>query len=463
MLDLALTAFVLAFLALGVRRPFVWVLAYIYVDILAPQKISWALLASLPVSLIVFVAAFGGWLLIDDKRLSRFTFRQGVIVLLLAYCGYTTATADFPVEAAEKWAWVWKALVFAVFLPLTLWSRLRIEAAALVMVLTVGAIVIAGGIKTALGGGGYGGLYLFVNDNTGIYESSIISCAAIAILPLVIWLMKHGTVFPPDWRVRTFGAALIFACMLMPVGTQARTGLICIAAFCALALRTAKRRVLYGGLMAAAALMAVPFLPQSFTERMSTIENHQADQSASTRIAVWRWTFDYVKDHPLGGGFEAYLANEIRYERAVTTGEGNNVAVEYHKVIDKGRAYHSSYFEMLGEQGWPGFVLWVWLHALGLYQMERIRRRWRDRTEPDAQWQAPLANALQQAQAVYLVGSLFVGIAFQPFMFMLIGLQCALWSYVRRIERGAAGKPRQLRRTRPVLLGGARLASNPPG
>ena len=43
MIDLALFAFVMAFLALGIARPFLWVLAYIYIDILAPQKIGWTL------------------------------------------------------------------------------------------------------------------------------------------------------------------------------------------------------------------------------------------------------------------------------------------------------------------------------------------------------------------------------------------------------------------------------------
>ena len=42
---------------------------------------------------------------------------------------------------------------------------------------------------------------------------------------------------------------------------------------------------------------------------------------------------------------------------------------------------------------------------------------------------------MQQAQLVYLCGSLFVGIAFQPFILMIIGLQCGLWSYLRRLER----------------------------
>jgi len=434
MLDLAITGFVFAMLALGLRRPFVWVLAYLYIDILSPQKISWALLASLPISLIAFVLAFLGWLLLDAKADSRFTLRQALIALLLLYCALTTMMADFPEAAAEKWAWVWKALVFALFLPLTLRTRLRIEGATLVMVLTAGAIVITGGIKTLAGGGGYGTLRLFVGENAGLYEGSTLSMVAIAIIPLVWWLARHGTIYPRGRLVTLFALALIFACLLIPIGTETRTGLLCIALLGVLALRSVKRRFVYLALMAGLVLVAIPFLPESFTRRMDTIENHKADQSASTRVAVWMWTLDYAKEHPFGGGFNAYLGNRIRVETQSVAGEGNNVAVAVGETFDQARAYHSSYFEMLGEQGWPGLWLWLWLQALGLWQMERIRRRWRRRSGPGETWQAPLANALQQAQLIYLAGSLFVGIAYQPFILMLIGLQCGLWSYLKRVD-----------------------------
>jgi len=433
-LNLALTGFVFTLFALGLRRPFLWVLAYLYIDILAPQKVSWGFLAKLPISLMAFVLAFAGWLMLDDKRDSRFTLRQGLIAVLLVYCGISTMFADFPVEAGEKWSWVWKALVFAIFLPLTLRTRLRIESAALVMVLAAGAIIIGGGIKTLAGGGGYGSLRLFVNDNTGLYEGSTLSTVAVGLIPLIWWLARHGTIFPSDWRVRLFALALTFACLLIPIGTQTRTGLLCIGLLGVLALRSVKRRFLYVGMMGLIALIAIPFLPASYTKRMSTIENHQSDQSASTRVAVWMWTLDYVGDHPLGGGFDAFRGNKIKVETVDAEGSGNNLSVDVKEIYDQGRAYHSAYFEMLGEQGWPGLILWLWLQALGLWQMERIRARWKKRTGPGEQWQAPLANALQQAQLIYLVGGLFVGIAYQPFVFMLIGLQCALWSYLKRVD-----------------------------
>lgn len=440
MIDLALAGFIGLLLALGLKRPFFWVLAYIYIDIVAPQKIGWGFIQGLPVSLVAFVAAFAGWLVLDSKHGSRFTFRQGLILVLLAYCGITTLGAAFPEAAWTKWSWVWKALVFAAFLPLTLRTRLRIEAAALVMVLSIGTIIINGGLKTALGGGGYGVLSLLVRENAGLYEGSILSTAAIATIPLVLWLARHGTIFKSDWMVRLFAAGLIFACLLIPVGTSARTGLVCIAVLAALLLRSVRYKFVYAGIGALALLAAVPFLPQSFLERMGTISSYEGDESASTRVQVWKWTIEYAKENPFGGGFDVYLGNSFTYETRKLTGEANNRTIEYNEVTDKARAFHSSYFEMLGEQGWPGLLLWLWLQGLGVWQMERIRWRYARAKGEDASgdgrrtWQWGLATALQQAQLIYLVGAAFVGIAYQPFVFMLIGLQCALWSYVKRTE-----------------------------
>jgi probable O-glycosylation ligase (exosortase A-associated) len=404
MIDIGLFLFIAAFLALGLRRPFLWVLTYIYIDTLAPQDIGWRIVAALPVSLIAFCAAFGGWLLADPKHGARFAFRQWLLLALLAYCAITTANADFPIPAEMKWSWVWKALVFAIFVPLTLTTRLRFEAVILTMVLTAGAIVIDGGIKTATGGGGYGVLYLFVQNNTGMYESSTIATVAIALIPMILWLAKHGTVFPPDWRVKTFAYALVFSCVLIPIGTEARTGLLCLGVLGLLMLRDVKRRFLFIGGAALLGLMALPFLPQSYYKRMSTLEAHQEDTSASTRVAVWQWTVDYANANPMGGGFDAYRGNKFTYKLPKTVANGDNTtSVVFEDHTDKARAYHSAVFEMLGEQGWPGLTLWLWIHFLGLWQMERIRRRWRNRTAEGQQWQGPLAGALQFAQIVYLV------------------------------------------------------------
>ena len=201
-----------------------------------------------------------------------------------------------------------------------------------------------------------------------------------------------------------------------------------------LILRESRHKLLLavGGVLLCVA--AFPFLPQSYADRMATMMTAEEDESASTRMAVWEWTIDYAKDRPLGGGFEAYRANSFTYRMPQTTGEGNMTTTRFEKVVDEGRAYHSAIFEMLGEQGWPGLIAWLLLQALGLLQMELVRRRMRRRADPQVEWLGHLAIALQYAQLIYLVGALFQGIAWQPFIMMLAGLQIALAIYAKRYD-----------------------------
>jgi probable O-glycosylation ligase (exosortase A-associated) len=449
MRDLALIGFLLALLTLALKRPFLFSLAYIYVDTVSPQRLSYYLLNSISLSMYVALLALGGWAIADRKDDFRITPRQGLMLLLLLYAGATTIYADVPDAAWEKWDWAWKSLAFAIFLPLTLRTKLRIEAALLFLTLSAGAIVIVGGLKTVMAGGGYGVLNLMVDNNSGLYESSTISTIAIGLIPVILWFTRFGTIFPPDWRVKAFCFALVFACLLIPIGTEARTGLVCIAVLGLLMLRDMKMRTRFFSLGAALALglAAIPFLPSSFTSRMETIQGFEADQSANTRLAVWEWTWNYALDHPLGGGFGAYRQNRIQVQtvNAQTTGAVQIVSTQTE--ADQGRAYHSSYFEMLGEQGFPGLALFLLIHGIGLVRMEMLRRRYRRAVGSEA-WIAPLATALQHFQLIYLVGSVFVGIAYVPFAWLMLAVQIGFDSQVSR------KRAREARRTRVTAFQG---------
>src|SRR3546814_265052 len=136
------------------------------------------------------------------------------------------------------------------------------------------------------------------------------------------------------------------------------------------------------------------------------------------------------KDHPGGGGFEAYLGNSLSYYSQQLEGPAASQSVERTLVVDKGRAYHSAYFEMLGEQGYFGFVVWLLIHATSLIRTAWIWRTYKRRADPDTAWVAPLALALQQGHLIYLLGAMFIGIAYQPFIFMLLALQIGLHTYL---------------------------------
>ena len=84
MRDLFFIAFLGVFGLMGLRRPFLLVALYAYIDIVSPQRLSYFLLNSIPISAIAFALMVGAWLLVDDKKDCRFSARQGLMLLLLA-------------------------------------------------------------------------------------------------------------------------------------------------------------------------------------------------------------------------------------------------------------------------------------------------------------------------------------------------------------------------------------------
>ena len=70
--------------------------------------------------------------------------------------------------------------------------------------------------------------------------------------------------------------------------------------------------------------------------------------------------------HPMGGGFDAYRGNKFTYKLPVAhrrTAQHQRGPVRGpHR---PGARLSLGDFEMLGEQGWPGLVLWLWIHVLG--------------------------------------------------------------------------------------------------
>jgi O-antigen ligase len=220
-------------------------------------------------------------------------------------------------------------------------------------------------------------------------------------------------------------------------------------------LRDVKRRILYIGMVAAAGAIAVPLLPDSFTGRMATIQGYEADSSATTRLAVWGWTWNYAQDNPLGGGFDAYRLNRIQVTAITTEGGEGNRSVDARVHADEGRAWHSAYFEMLGEQGFPGLFLFLVIHLGGLVRMEVIRRRYRKAVD-GGEWIAPLATALQHFQVIYLVGASFIAIAFQPFALMIVGVQIGFDLLLSRRESAERKKaPASSFAPRPLQPGAA--------
>lgn len=437
MRDLFFVGFLLLLIGLSFKRPYVMALAYIWVDLVSPQRLSYYFLSNVPIALVLAIGSLLFFLVLDDRRQMRFGAVQSLMMALLLWTTATCFWAEVPEHAWVKWDWVWKSIAFGIFLPFVMRTRQRIEMTLLFMVCGAASLTISGGAKTILGGGGYNTISFLLGSNSGLFEGSTLATVGMALVPLIIYLYNHSMLFPKTVLTLLTTCGLVLANVLITVGSEARTGLVAGAALALLMFIKVKRKLLVGAAATIVAIIAVPLLPQSFTERMSTIKTFDEDSSASGRVAVWKWTLDYIADNPLGGGFGMYRINQLDIE--VKERVGPEGAENERTTIQKGRAkaFHSSYFEVLGEHGYPGLMIYMSMLGVALLQLLRLRIRFRHAEREDA-WIGGLAYSLIISLIVYMVGSLFIGIAFQPMLYLMLGISISLTQLVARRDRAEA-------------------------
>lgn len=429
MQSLFLTAVLFSLIFMGFSAAFGAALGFVWVDIVKPQQLAYSIIAGWPLSMITALTMLTQFFLKDRKSPPKFDPILILITLLAIWVTLTTMMSGIPVFPWKKWDWVFKVLLFAVLMPYIFRSRVQIEAFILVFIFSAATLFFSAGVKTLLGGGGYGVLAVMGQENTGLAESSTLAVVCASLIPMMLYIMRHTLVLPKSIFTQLLFLGLIVTAVATVVGTSARAGLISLALmYVLLTWRAPKQQrrwliviALIGGIVVANLNLA----STPWGSRMSTIETYNKDSSALGRIAVWKWTLDFVGDHPMGGGFVAYAYNRI----ATVTDDG--VIVYYPEGTIRGKAFHSIYFEVLGEQGIPGFVMYIAIIGITLAKLRKLRRAWRDRE--GMTWLSTLASTLSISILVYLAGGAFVGIAYQPFFFYMISLTVALDQYARRV------------------------------
>jgi len=260
-------------------------------------------------------------------------------------------------------------------------------------------------------------------SNNWLGETSTLALAAIITIPMTFYVIRHSSIFEP-YRGRLlyiiFGFYTVFAVECV-IGTSARTGVITFAALLLFGVKSIFRKVLV--IVSAIALfyVAQPYINGKSMSRFSTIGTYQNDASAATRLAVWQWATRYAQEHPLGGGFTIFTTSSVTYQ-ALNAG-GQMVSIH-----ETNRAAHSIYFEVLAEQGYPGEFLFLAILLNGLWGSWRMSRM--TSNEPEHAWVAPFGRVLFVSITLYCVGAAFVGIAYQPLVYLFLGLHGSLYRWV---------------------------------
>jgi len=282
-------------------------------------------------------------------------------------------------------------------------TQQRIEAFIWVVCLSVGNFVVMGAIKTILSGGGGETVVGAAGNILG--ERVSFAIAITSLIPLIRYLHDHATLTERTRKVRIALNGLTVCCVLATVGSQARTGVICLAVLGGFYFVKSKNKLAFVLTLPVLAGLVYAVAPEGYFDRMNTIQSHD-DGSSLGRIDSWKWGWQFALDHPItGGGYHSFLLHQ--------TGTIDHPAyLEAHNIL----------FETMADHGFVGLALMLMLFIGTIINCQTLSKR--AKQLPELAWAVNLGAMLQLAMWTFLAGSMTLHTATQspPYEFAALSL-----------------------------------------
>ena len=417
MRDILLTLIVVGALPAMVYLPFVGLLFWMWLGFMNPHRLTWGFAFDFPFVQLAALATILGLMISKESR--RFPWNP-VTVVWVVLIGLDDHHDDLRHEPGHGLAGV-------VAVPQDPDHGRRHAAAARLAKATLdGHLVIAGsicfygvkgGIFTLLTGGQHmvlGPRRSFIGGNTEVAFAIVIA------LPLLWWVRTQLT-----HRWLRAGIAVAFALSVISVlGSYSRGAVLAVSAMLGFLWLRSSGKLLTGVVGAAALVIGLSLMPEKWFDRMGTIGG-ELDRSEQGRINAWWFAYNLANDRPLiGGGFRVFSPEHFQ---------------KYAPDPEFFRDAHSIFFEVLGEHGYVGLVLFVLLGVTAVlyaWRCERLARR-----DPDLDWARGLLRMSQVALVGYVVGGLFLGLAYFDLPYAIMALIVATGVLVRKDVRLRASAP----------------------
>jgi probable O-glycosylation ligase (exosortase A-associated) len=425
-------AFLLLFvcsLALIVKSPFNGVLVWYAFSFGNFHTLIWdSSLVSLNYAYVIAILTIASWLLSPAERKKLPVTPQVILAILFSlWITITSFNALRPDDAAvwDKWTFFQKVLLMCLIGFALTTTRERVNQLVWAVVLSIGFWGVKGAISFPLHGGGVG----IHGPEGGITASNNeFGVALVMLLPLVFYLWHTVE----DRNLRRGLMVMGFLVTMATVFTYSRGALVGVCAMAiVLWLRSpAKLSVGLAILVFCGAIYA--FVPQSWFNRVATIETYENDSSAMGRINYWRASLRIAELHPIvGGGFL------VTHDKDITNRmlEGTTIPR-----LDKGRAAHSIYFDVLSEHGWVGLVLFLMVAVYAWRSCSSLIRNSRGR--PDLAWANLLGRMGQAVLVGYWTSGAFQSLAyFDEYWCVVFIFEAARLVIVRESPRAGARTP----------------------
>lgn len=394
MRDLIVTAVVAALLLATLRHPVVGAYAWAWLSMMNPQKLAYGFALGIPYAQIVAITTMVMFVASRQRHAYPVTPLSAVhIVFLLWMCFTSFFALNDPDVIKERVFFVAKIQIMLMVTMMLIRGRRQIEILIWVVTFSVAFYGIKGGVYTvATGGSGR----VWGPPGSMIEGNNELAVALTMLVPMMYYLYQVNT---HRW-VRLLLIFSMVTCTFSILGSQSRGALLALVAMGLVLGLKGKHPVRSTLLLVSFGLVAIAFMPDSWSNRMDTIQTYQADGSAMSRIWTWTTLWNAALDRPfVGVGFAT--DSGIVFETYSPRGPEWDVFAGHRYVA------HSIYFQALGEHGFPGLAIYLLLGLVMWRTAGRLARQTRD--DPEFGSWVPLLMPMVQVSLIgFAVGGAFL-------------------------------------------------------
>jgi putative inorganic carbon (HCO3(-)) transporter len=361
------------------------------------HTLTWGFFSDLFYAYIIAIATCISWMISRTEK-TRLPVTP-LVILTLLFAAWMTFTSFFALapeaDVWGKWEWVNKMLFMCLVGYALTTTRERVNQLIWVVVLSVGIWGVKGAITFPLHGMSSG---IHGPDGGVTAGNNEFGVALVMILPLLFYLWQTAV----NQHVRRGLMVMGFLVSLAVVFTYSRGALVGLCAIGVVFWLGSRSKLATGALVLGFGVFLYTVTPQSWFDRMETIQTYEEDSSAMGRINLWKISLRIVELHPfVGGGFRATFWPGITNRML----EGTRLPR-----LEKPRAAHSIFFDVLSEHGWVGLVLFLMIGTYSWFTCSWLIRHSRDR--PDLIWTRLLGRMGHGVLVGFWVAGAFQSLAY---------------------------------------------------
>lgn len=407
---LILFIIIICLLPLCFTRPWIGILTFSWLSYMNPHRYAWI---DFPFAEIVALTVLAGYLFTDDK--DKFHMERETMLILILWLLFTINcfTAWDPNQAWYDLQQTSKVLLMSLLTLPLINNKIKLRYLILVIGFSLGLLGLKGAVFTILSGGVYN---VRGPDNSFIGGEGDFALALNMTLPLLFFQARNES-------TKWFKLSL-YTCFLGSltsiIFTFRRGGFLALAVVIFLLLLKSNRRIIAGTFVVVVLFSAPFFISEKWFNRMETIQTYQEDASAMGRINAWRLAWNAALDNPLTGtGFGGLKwGTGARYIYR----PDNNEPIAGDS--------HSIYFEVLGEQGFISFAVYMSLLASVIISMQKLK--WKFKNIKSCSWICNYADMIQVSILAYMAGGAFLGRAYFDLFYHLVIIGVLVKVFARR-------------------------------